>query len=258
LVVGQDRVQEFETLLNKYNGKDYTMKSIVVVSAGERDPDADGVEGMSASKMRDAASKGEEEKFKSGLPKKLQSHAQDIYDMVRAGMKLTEDTELDEYVLSYAQRRRRALVMRKYERKMEAARERLKNRIASNQKLAVRARKKAIELIRKRVAGERGANYADLSPSEKIMIDQKVEKRKGAIAKIAARLLPKVRKAELQRVASLHQQKEDLDQVFESYYAGLSKSTAAKRKAHFDKHGEMDDNNPAAYKPAPGDATAKV
>jgi nicotinic acid mononucleotide adenylyltransferase/shikimate kinase len=258
LVVGQDRVQEFETLLNKYNGKDYTMKSIVVVSAGERDPDADGVEGMSASKMRDAASKGEEEKFKSGLPKKLQSHAQDIYDMVRAGMKLTEDTELDEYVLSYAQRRRRALVMRKYERKMEAARERLKNRIASNQKLAVRARKKAIELIRKRVAGERGANYADLSPSEKIMIDQKVEKRKGAIAKIAARLLPKVRKAELQRVASLHQQKEDLDQVFESYYAGLSKSTAAKRKAHFDKHGEMDDNNPAAYKPAPGDATAKT
>lgn len=263
LVVGQDRVQEFETLLNKYNGKDYTMKSIAVVSAGERDPDADGVEGMSASKMRDAASKGEEEKFKSGLPKKLQSHARDIYDMVRAGMKLTEDVQLDEYVLTYAQRRRRALVMRKYERKMEAARERLKNRIASNQKLAVRARKKAIELIRKRVAGERGANYADLSPSEKIMIDQKVEKRKGAIAKIAARLLPKVRKAELQRVASLHQQKEDIDQMFESflnedYYAGLSKSTAAKRKAHFNKHAKMDDDNPAAYKPAPGDATAKT
>jgi len=263
LVVGQDRVQEFETLLNKYNGKDYTMKSIAVVSAGERDPDADGVEGMSASKMRDAASKGEEEKFKSGLPKKLQSHAQDIYDMVRAGMKLSEDVELDEYVLSYAQRRKRALVMRKYERKMEAARERLKNRIASNQKLAVRARKKAIELIRKRVAGERGANYADLSPSEKIMIDQKVEKRKGAIAKIAARLLPKVRKAELQRVASLHQQKEDIDQMFESfldedYYAGLSKSTATKRKAHFNKHAKMDDDNPAAYKPAPGDATAKT
>ena len=263
LVVGQDRVQEFETLLNKYNGKDYTMKSIAVVSAGERDPDADGVEGMSASKMRDAAAKGEEEKFKSGLPKKLQSHAQDIYDMVRAGMKLSEDVELDEYVLSYAQRRKRALVMRKYERKMEAARERLKNRIASNQKLAVRARKKAIELIRKRVAGERGVNYADLSPSEKIMIDQKVEKRKGAIAKIAARLLPKVRKAELQRVASLHQQKEDIDQMFESfldedYYAGLSKSTAAKRKAHFNKHAKMDDDNPAAYKLAPGDATAKT
>jgi hypothetical protein len=263
LVVGQDRVQEFSTLLNKYNGKEYNLKSINVVSAGQRDPDAEGVEGMSASKMREAAARGDEENFKSGLPKKLQTHAQDVYDMVRAGMKLSEDIELDEYVLSFAQRRKRALVMKKYERKMEAARERLKNRIASNQKLALRARKKAIEIIRKRVAGERGKNYADLSPSEKIMIDQKVEKRKGAIAKIASRLLPKVRKAELQRVASLHQQKEDLDLAFESfleenYYAGLSKSTAEKRKAHFKKHGAMDDNSPAAYKPAPGDATAKT
>lgn len=258
VVVGQDRVQEFETLLNKYNGKDYTMKSIEVVSAGQRDPDAEGVEGMSASKMREAASKGEEEKFKSGLPVKLKSHAQDIYDMVRAGMKLSEETELDEYVLTYDQRRKRALVMRRYERKMQMARERLKKRIASNQKLVVRSRKKAIELIRTRLAGEKGANYHDLPTADKIMIDKRVEQRKGAIDKIAKRLLPKVRRAEMQRVASLNQRNEDLDHMFESYYAGLSKSTAAKRKAHFDKHGEMDDNNPAAYKPAPGDATAKT
>ena len=262
LVVGQDRVQEFEALLKKYNGKEYNLKSIEVISAGQRDPDAEGVEGMSASKMRDAAAKGEEEKFKSGLPRKLQSHAQDIYDMVRAGMKLSEETELDEYVLTYDQRRKRGLVMRRYERKMQMARERLKKRIASNQKLIGRSRKKAIELLRTRLAGEKGENYQDLPVADKIMIDKRVDQRKGAIKKIAARLLPKVRRAEMQRVASLHQ-KEDIDQVFESflsedYYAGLSKSTSAKRKAHFNKHGKMDDNNPDAYKPAPGDATAKT
>ena len=51
LVVGSDRVREFETLLNKYNGKDYTFNSIEVVSAGGRDPDSDGVDVMSASNM---------------------------------------------------------------------------------------------------------------------------------------------------------------------------------------------------------------
>lgn len=204
LVVGEDRVAEFDALLNKYNGKEFTFANITVVSAGARDPDADGVEGMSASKMREAALKGEESKFKSGLPKKLQSHADDIYTMVRAGMKLSEDVELDEYVLDVAQRQKRAIVFRRYEKKMEMARERLKKRIADKQHLVGRARKKAIQLIRKKVAGSKGVEYASLSPSEKIMIDKRVEQRKGAIGKIAARLLPTVRKAEMQRVALLH------------------------------------------------------
>ena len=67
-VAGSDRVQAFEELLNKYNGKDFTFKSIKVVSAGERDPDADGAEGMSASKMRQAAVDNDIESFKQGVP----------------------------------------------------------------------------------------------------------------------------------------------------------------------------------------------
>ena len=55
MIVGSDRVKEFEVLLNKYNDKEYKMNTIAIVSAGERDPDAEGVAGMSASKMRDAA-----------------------------------------------------------------------------------------------------------------------------------------------------------------------------------------------------------
>ncbi len=263
LVVGADRIQEFETLLNKYNGKEFDFSSIKVVSAGERDPDSDAVEGMSASKMREAAKAGDIKKFKTGLPKNLQNHAEDIFDMVRAGMKLSEQVELDEYVLTLDQRRKRALVMRRYETKMQAARERMKKRIANNQKLIGRARKKAIELIRARLAGDKGANYHDLPVADKMMIDKRVEQRKGAIAKIAARLLPKVRQAEMQRVSSL-MHKEDIDTAFEAllendkYHTGLSPSTVAKRKAHFAKHGKMDDNDPSAYKPAPGDATAKT
>jgi shikimate kinase len=261
LVVGDDRVGEFDTLLNKYNGKDYSFSSIRVISAGQRDPDAEGVEGMSASKMRDAAKDGDEAKFKSGLPKKLQMHADDIYTMVRAGMKLAESySDLEEYVLSLDQRRKRALVMRRYETKMQMSRERLKRRIASNQKLIGRSRKKAIEIIRKMVAGERGLNYHDLSVSDKLAIDKRVEQRKAAIGKIAARLLPKVRQAEMQRVQMLNKVNESFEQFIESdaYHAGLSPSTIAKRKAHFAKGAEMDDDNPAAYKKAPGDAQAKT
>ena len=70
LVVGSDRVKEFETLLNKYNELDYTFENIEIVSAGERDPDSEGVTGMSASKKRAAAKAGDIGLFKQGLPKK--------------------------------------------------------------------------------------------------------------------------------------------------------------------------------------------
>jgi len=74
MVVGSDRVGEFDKLLNKYNGKKathgfYKFKSIRVISAGERDPDAEGVSGMSASKMRKAAQDNDFKSFQKGLPR---------------------------------------------------------------------------------------------------------------------------------------------------------------------------------------------
>ena len=73
MVVGSDRVTEFDGLLNKYNGVEarhgyYGFDEIKVVSAGERDPDAEGVTGMSASKMRAAASSNDFDTFKLGVP----------------------------------------------------------------------------------------------------------------------------------------------------------------------------------------------
>ena len=68
MVAGSDRVPEYEKLLNTYNGKDFHFDTIQVVSAGERDPDADDASGMSASKMRAVAVKGDYTQFKKGLP----------------------------------------------------------------------------------------------------------------------------------------------------------------------------------------------
>jgi len=87
-VAGSDRIEDFTTLINKYNGKEYNFNSIKVVSAGERDPDADGAEGMSASKMRAAAAAGDLESFAQGAPDKRL--AKTMYDAVRKGMGVAE------------------------------------------------------------------------------------------------------------------------------------------------------------------------
>jgi hypothetical protein len=83
-VAGSDRVESFTKLFNDYNGKEYNFDSIQVVSAGERDPDADGAEGMSASKMRAAAASGDYESFATGTPDP--QLAKKMYDAVRTGM----------------------------------------------------------------------------------------------------------------------------------------------------------------------------
>ena len=95
-VAGSDRVNQFTDLINKYNGQEdqYTFDSIQVVSAGERDPDAEGAEGMSASKMRAAAAAGEFEAFKSGTPNP--DMAQSMYDAVRNGMGIKDQEPVPE------------------------------------------------------------------------------------------------------------------------------------------------------------------
>ena len=237
LVVGSDRVREFETLLNKYNGKEFNFDSINVVSAGERDPDADGVEGMSASKMRGAVKDGDEQKFVSGLPKNLKRHGKEVFRLVSAGMKLQEELEQNELLgeaLTIDQRRRRAMIMKRYSAKIERAREIAKKRLASSDKIKKRALIQARDIIRRRVAGRRGSEYASLSPSEKIQIDKAVEKRKGIIKKIATRIVPRVKAAEYQRLQSYmkgHQmqhmhsgpavQHEQFNSVFENYVGNI-------------------------------------
>ena len=89
MVVGSDRTKAFNDLLAKYNGQEYSFDSIDVISAGDRDPDSEGVAGVSASKAREAAAAGDYETFKTmfvgneGLKK-------NIYKAVRTGMGIRE------------------------------------------------------------------------------------------------------------------------------------------------------------------------
>ena len=91
MVAGSDRVPEYQKIVDKYNkpGGDFHFKRINIVSAGHRDPDAEGAEGMSASKMRQHAQDGNYHTFKSGLPSHVShEHAKKLYNDVRKGMGL--------------------------------------------------------------------------------------------------------------------------------------------------------------------------
>jgi len=93
LVVGSDRVDQFKNLLNSYNGKSgphgsYNFKSITVHSAGTRDPDAEGLSGASATKMREAAKSGNREAFHSMAPSNMSpEHKDAMMKDVASGMK---------------------------------------------------------------------------------------------------------------------------------------------------------------------------
>ena len=95
MVAGSDRVPEYQKKLAQYNGsgegKLYNFKKITVHSAGERDPDAEGTAGMSASKMRAHASSGNFKEFKKGVPAHVpEHHAKEMFHDVRRGMQIKE------------------------------------------------------------------------------------------------------------------------------------------------------------------------
>jgi hypothetical protein len=96
MLAGSDRVNEYQKIVEKYNkpekeGGEFHFKSIKIVSAGHRDPDAEGTEGMSASKMRQHAQEGNYHSFKSGLPAHIShEHAKQLYNDVRGGMGIKE------------------------------------------------------------------------------------------------------------------------------------------------------------------------
>ena len=280
VVVGSDRIPEFKTLLNKYNGKDFTFKTIEVVSAGERDPDAEGVSGMSGSKMRGFVTSDDFNSFKQGVPSKLSdSDAKALFDAVKRGMNLKEELEQqDEAVLGYKQRRQRAQQFKRIQKRLIRARAMQAKRFADPKRLKRRAAKMAYQFFRGRLAG--GKNYADLGTGEKIAIDTRLQKMLPAIKKFAVRLVPAARSKEIARKQSM-MKREDLNHMFEQfivekptipqdkdvakrdgtqpkkYYVGLDKDTKDARAAHFEKTGPKSDSDKSAYKDAPGDKEAR-
>jgi len=245
VVAGSDRVGDYKRVLNKYNGhKDhYNFKSITVHSAGQRDPDSEGTSGISGTKMRAHARAGDHNSFKAGLPKSLHGDHKKIMSHIKEEIENAELLEqftdevmdqliaedyaveemINERVMTLLQRRKAALKMRRLRFRIARARKLKKKRMATTDMLTRRARRQARSFIRKRIAGKQGGDYANLSPSQKIQIDKRVEKKAAFITKLAKRLLPKVKQAELARLRSARKQKEsiDINLDFTNYLAEL-------------------------------------
>ena len=94
IVAGQDRVKEFDKLSQNYNGQLYQFDNMEVVSSGDRDPDAEGMEGLSSSRMRLAAAEGDFKTFRAGLPEGVpRKSALELFDTVRQSMNVKEMKE---------------------------------------------------------------------------------------------------------------------------------------------------------------------
>ena len=209
LIAGSDRVNEFSNTLQKYNGKEYNFDEIKVVSAGQRDEEADDVSGISGTKMRGYAAT-DMKKFTANLPTRLKADAESIAALVRKGMNMSEseeiyfdDNEVMDEALNRQQRRARSIAFKRARFKIKRGREKAKRKVASMDVLKKRARKAALGVLKQKFAKNR--RYAELSSGEKEIIDKRVEKiNKKRIEAIARKLLPQVRTKERERLKAMH------------------------------------------------------
>ena len=236
MVVGSDRVREFNTVLNKYNdveGKHgyYRFDDIDVISAGERDPDSDGVSGMSASKMRAAVAEGDYDSFKMGVPPTVsEKDCHTLYKAVSKGMRIKEERireewELDELEeapkpakskvpskgLSPSQRRKMALRMKIQAKKPSFIMKRLRSmkRAATKAKLYMRARKAAVQkVVAKFYPKLKAKKRSELSYAERGKISDIVKKKKSVIARFAKRMVKDKRKQDVERRKSMNKPKD--------------------------------------------------
>ncbi len=199
LVAGDDRVEDYKRIANSYNGpgKDFNFKKIEVKSAGARDPDAEGVEGMSASKMRSLASAGSHKEFKAGLPKNLQQHHKEVMDTLRHALheELTPE-ELQE-VVSVQTRIKKAAKARTMKSRLAMGRRRALKRKASRGTLTRRAQRTARKFMRARML--RGQKYSDLSYSARAALDRRLKIKSKSVNRLAMKLLPRISAAEQRR-----------------------------------------------------------
>ena len=357
MVAGDDRVQEFQKLLTKYNGVDsrhgkYEFESIKVVSAGERDPDADDVTGMSASKQRANAKNNDFAKFSQGLPKGVSDQlAKQLFNAVRKGMNLNENKSFTRHVqLEKVSERREEYVSgdlfsvgqsvilketdevvtiefcgsnyliveidgkkkRKWLTDVEVLEnssieyvdslvekvsqsqindlERFADKLLSKYNIDIEFTKHFVDRVND------ARNTPEIKIAELQKFFKKIHKAKGNKIKSTGDMQAVLKDIEkdLNIPAVLQDKGKDFEVKFKTimrkkdfktpnkviqyeqktaqdsdikdrkgtqpkkYFSGLAKSTKVSRDAHFKKGAKMDDDNPAAYKPAPGDKDAKT
>jgi len=275
MIVGDDRVNEFKSLLNQYNGKKsrhgfYNFQELNVVSAGARDPDSDNVSGASATKQRQAASDNDFVKFSQGLPKDMgNKDAKALFNSVRKGMGLKEQTEFRNHLQLNS---------------VSDIREKFVEGGIFNigEKVVIKSTEEVA------VITHRGSNYVilekfdnsivrkwieDIEPMEEAYDvgtpDYVLHYTRGTPGQHPPDFPVKGQKntANVGERTTSPQDPDIKDRkgTQPKAYHGkdargreMSKSTKAARDRHFKKGAKMDDDNPAAYKPAPGDKGAKT
>ena len=336
MVVGSDRVAEFDKLLNEYNGVEgkkhgyYGFDNIEVVSAGERDPDSEGVEGMSASKMRAAAAEGDFDSFKTGVPSGFKD-ALKLYNDVRKNMGIREERDMGEMTdfetlrdmyltgklwnigdmveahghegkvinkgtnyLTFVSEDGKVhktwlhdIVEKERDYKKEyedyqGKPEQIARRSSRNKARRVMGDKvtKGMDVGHKdnNPMNNNPSNLKNEDPSENrreprlrektyMRTDSKLKNLKVPVNRKKGKILnPKTGKfEEVNEVRQDPDIKDSPGTEPAKYYAkgvgdkkGMSVSTKKDRDAHFTKGAKMDDDNPAAYKPAPGDSGKKT
>ena len=345
MVVGEDRITEFDVLLKKYNGTKgrhgfYNFKNINIVSAGKRDPDASGVEGMSASKQRENAAKNDFVTFAQGVPKSMSDKdTRRLFNDVRKGMGLSEALEFrnhlelkpvsetrEQYVAGSLFEVGDTVVIKesdevatvsvlganyvivehngKKSRKWLDAVEKLEEDVSQRQiddleKFGDRLLKKfdidieftrhfadrmndkrndpeikvaEIQRLFKKIAKNKGKDIKKHGDAEAVLKDMQsdlnlpivVNYKDGEFEVVNKTIMRKKGFKTTSPEIKYEAKSQDPDIKDREgtqparYHAGLKKSTKAKRDAHFKKHGKKADDDSSAYKPAPGDATAKT
>jgi tape measure domain-containing protein len=225
LVAGSDRIAEYDASLNKYNGVKgrhgfYNFEGgVTIVSSGNRDPDAKGVEGMSASKMRAAATANDFSSFSQGLPKGFRD-GQALFNDVRKGLGLKESYDYREHIqLEPVSETREAYVTGEL--------------FAEGDVIVVKESDEVGQVIML------GSNYVLVE-----MADGKKLRKWLDDVELIERQDPDIKHRKGSQPAN--------------YHKGLAKSTKIKRDAQFKKQAKMDDDDPNAYKPAPGDKSAET
>lgn len=243
MVVGSDRIREFDILLKKYNGKKgkhgfYNFAKINVVSAGDRDPDAEGAEGMSASKMRAAVSSGDFSQFSQGLPKAVSnSDAKKIYNSVRSGMGLKEQKQFKNHIQlkPVSEIRESYMDGRLFDVGDEV--------VIKGEGIVAEIKHLGANYV---IIESKGEVYRKwLTDVEKVNPNEEIEYEVHDFLQLSeATQDPDINDREGSQPAR--------------YHSGLKKSTKIARDRQFKKQSKMADDDPKAYKPAPGDKTAKT
>ena len=279
MIAGSDRVAEFKRLIKKYNKVDYNFDRVEVISAGERDPDAEGTTGMSASKMREYVMSNNFDEFKKGVMNGMgDKNAMTLFKDLKKKMGVSE------------------LNMPSLEDEISNEKQKIRENYFDNKTLLMGD---MVENTNNGNVGKiikRGANYIqyemedggiekawlhDVMPAENIQsqlrnedVDKKrlvLQKNSEQLEEIAPAVGMAVRAVGMAKAASsaTNERKKkkpaqdpDVKDMKgtqpKKYYSGVTKSTKDDRARHFAKGAKMDDDNPAAYKPAPGDKKGKT